>query len=148
MRIILQETVEKLGARGQIVEVAEGYARNYLLPRDLAIPATEGNMKRLEKIRATLSKREATEREAAQQQAAALAAVSVSIARKAGEQDHLFGSVTAADIAEALAAKGYEIEKRRIQLDEPIKVVGEYPIVVKLHHDVTATIAVSVTKEE
>ena len=148
MRIILQESVEKLGTRGQIVEVAEGYARNYLLPRDLAIPATESNLKRLEKIRTTLSKREATEREAAQQQAATLSAVSVSIARKAGEQDHLFGSVTAADIADALAAKGFEIDKRRIQLDEPIKVVGEYPVVVKLHHDVTATIAVSVTKEE
>ncbi len=147
MKIILQENVEKLGTRGQIVEVAEGYARNYLLPRSLAIPASTGNMKRLEKIRVTLAKKEATEKGAAELLAQQLSAASVSIARKAGENDQLFGSVTAADIVGALAAQGFTIDKRRIQLAEPIKVVSEHEVPVKLHHDVTATLKVSVTRE-
>ncbi|MGH9814856.1 MAG: 50S ribosomal protein L9 [Candidatus Acidiferrales bacterium] len=147
MKIILQENVEKLGTRGQVVEVAEGYARNYLLPRSLAIPASTGNMKRLEKIRATLAKKEATEKGAAELLAQQLSAASVSIARKAGENDQLFGSVTAADIAGALEAQGFIIDKRRIQLAEPIKVVSEHQVPVKLHHDVTATLKVSVTRE-
>ncbi len=147
MKIILQENVEKLGTRGQVVEVKEGYARNYLLPRALAIPATDGNMKRLEKIRATLAKKEASEKGAAELLAQQLAAVSLTIARKAGENDQLFGSVTAADIADALAAQGYTVDKRRIQLAEPIKVISENEVAVKLHHDVTAAVKVSVTRE-
>jgi large subunit ribosomal protein L9 len=147
MKIILQENIEKLGTRGQVVEVKEGYARNYLLPRALAIPATDGNMKRLEKIRATLAKKEATEKGAAELLAQQLAAVSLTIARKAGENDQLFGSVTAADIAEALAAQGFTVDKRRIQLADPIKVISENEVPVKLHHDVSATIKVSVTRE-
>ncbi len=147
MKIILQESVEKLGTRGAVVEVAEGYARNYLLPRDLAIPATPGNLRRLEKIRTTLSKREATEREAATQVAAALAGITLTIARKAGESEQLFGSVTTADIAEALEAKGFKIDKRRIQLDEPIKLIGEYKVPVKLFHDITQEVAVTVVAE-
>lgn len=147
MKIILQETVEKLGARGAVVEVAEGYARNYLLPRDLAIPATPGNLRRLEKIRSTMSKREATERSAAEQLAAALAGVTLTIARKAGDNEQLFGSVTSADIAEALEAEGHKVEKRRIQLEEPIKGVGEYKVPVKLFHDITQEVAVTVVAE-
>ena len=147
MKIILQETVEKLGARGAVVEVAEGYARNYLLPRDLAIPATPGNLRRLEKIRSTMSKREATERSAAEQLAAALAGVTLTIARKAGDNEQLFGSVTSADIAEALEAQGHKVEKRRIQLEEPIKGVGEYKVPVKLFHDITQEVAVTVVAE-
>ncbi len=147
MQIILQEDVEKLGTRGQVVEVAAGYARNFLLPRKLAIPATAGNLKRLEKIRATLAKRTATERESAQKLAELLATVSVTLTRKAGENDQLFGSVTAADIAEALAAQGYNVEKRKIQLDEPIKLVGEYQVSAKLHLDVVANIKVVVQRE-
>ena len=147
MKIILQENVEKLGTRGQVIEVAEGYARNYLLPQSLAIPATTGNMKRIEKIRAVLARKEATERGAAELLAQQLAAVSVSIARKAGENDQLFGSVTAADIAGALEAQGFNVDKRRIQLVEPIKIVCEVDLPVKLHHDVTATVKVSVTRE-
>ncbi len=147
MKIILQENIEKLGTRGQVVEVAEGYARNYLLPRSLAIPADTGNMKRLEKIRGALAKKEATEKGAAELLAQQLAAASVSISRKAGENDQLFGSVTTADIAAALEAQGFNVDKRRIQLAEPIKVVSENEVTVKLHHDVTATLKVSVTRE-
>jgi len=147
MKIILQENIEKLGTRGQVVEVAEGYARNYLLPRALAIPADAGNMKRLEKIRAALARKEATEKGAAELLAQQLAATSVTIARKAGENDQLFGSVTAADIAAALEAQGFHVDKRRIQLAEPIKVISENEVSVKLHHDVSATLKVSVTRE-
>ena len=147
MQIILQEDVEKLGTRGQVVEVAAGYARNFLLPRKLAIAATPGNLKRLEKIRSVLDKRTATEREGAQKQAEVLAAATVTLARKAGENDQLFGSVTAADIAGALAAQGYQVDKRRIELREPIKLIGEYQVTAKLHHDVTATIKVVVQRE-
>ena len=147
MQIILQEDVEKLGTRGQIVEVAAGYARNFLLPRKLAIAATPGNLKRLEKIRSVLDKRTATEREGAQKQAEVLAAATVTLARKAGENDQLFGSVTAADIAGALAAQGYQVDKRRIELREPIKLIGEYQVTAKLHHDVTTTIKVVVQRE-
>jgi len=148
MRIILQEDIEKLGTRGQVVEVASGYARNYLLPRKLGIPASDANLKQLEKIRASLAKRTATERESAQKLAEMLTSVSVTLARKAGEHDQLFGSVTAADIAEALEAQGYQVDKRRIVLDDPIKLVGEYQVHVKLHSDVATTVKVIVNREE
>ncbi|MFZ0583137.1 MAG: 50S ribosomal protein L9 [Candidatus Acidiferrales bacterium] len=148
MQIILQEDVEKLGTRGQLVEVAEGYARNFLLPRKLGLEATAGNLKRLEKMRANFAKKEATEKAAAQQQGELLAAVSLEFTRKAGENDQLFGSVTSGDIAEALAAKGFEIDKKRIVLAEPIKVMGDYEVPVKLHRDVSANVKVAVKKEE
>ena len=147
MQIILQEDVEKLGSRGQIVEVAEGYARNFLLPRNLALPASAGNLKRLEKIRSTLAKRTATEREAAQKMADALNTVTITLSRKAGENDQLFGSVTSADLATALAGQGHEVDKRRIQLAEPIKLLGEYTVPVKLYTDVTAQFKVVVNRE-
>jgi large subunit ribosomal protein L9 len=148
MQIILQEDVEKLGTRGELVEVAEGYARNFLLPRKLGLEATVGNLKRLEKMRANFAKKEATETEAAQKQAEQLAAVSLEFTRKAGENDQLFGSVTSGDVAEALAAKGFEIDKKRIVLAEPIKIMGEYEIPVKLHREVTQNVKLSVKKEE
>ncbi len=147
MQIILQEDVEKLGTRGQIVEVAAGYARNYLLPRKLGIEATTSSLKRLEKIRATLAKRTATEREAAQKQAEALAAVALRFTRKAGESDQLFGSVTSADIAEGLAKQGFQLDKRQIQLAEPIKVVGEYQVTAKVYQEITGSFKVVVEKE-
>ena len=147
MQIILQEDVEKLGTRGQLVEVAEGYARNFLLPRKLALEATSGNLKRLEKMRAAFAKKEATEKEAASTLAGLLANVSVELARKAGENDQLFGSVTSADISEALAAKGYNVDKRKIVLADPIKLVGEFDVSVKLHREVSATIKVVVRKD-
>jgi large subunit ribosomal protein L9 len=147
MQIILQEDVEKLGTRGQVVDVAAGYARNYLLPQKLGLEASPGNLKRLEKIRVTLSKRTATEKDAAEQQAALLNNVTVKFARKAGETDQLFGSVTSADVAEGLAARGFQIDKRRVELPEPIKVLGESAVAVKLVHGVTAQIKVIVEKE-
>jgi large subunit ribosomal protein L9 len=147
MQIILQEDVEKLGTRGQIVEVAAGYARNYLLPRKLGIEATASSLKRLEKIRATLAKRTATEREAAQKQAEALAAVALRFTRKAGESDQLFGSVTSADIAEGLAKQGFQLDKRQIHLAEPIKVVGEYQVTAKVYQEITGSFKVVVEKE-
>ena len=148
MQIILQEDVEKLGTRGEVVEVAPGYARNFLLPKKLALEASPGNLKRIEKIRATLAKRTATEKDAANQQAALLNQVTLSVTRKAGENDQLFGSVTSGDLAEGLKAQGFEIDKRRIQLDEPIKIIGEKMVAVKLVHGVTAEFKVVVAKEE
>ncbi len=148
MQIILQEDVEKLGTRGQIVEVAEGFARNFLLPRKLALQASEGNLKRLEQIRGHLSKRTAGEKDLAQQFAATLSTTSVTLVRKAGETNQLFGSVTSADIAEALAAQGHTVDKRSIQLDEPIKVIGEYDVPVKLAHGVTGSVKVIVNRED
>ena len=147
MQIILQEDVEKLGTRGQVVEVAEGYARNFLLPRKLALEASAGNMKRLEKMRATFAKKEATEKGDAQKLAELLAGVSLELTRKAGENDQLFGSVTSADISEALAAKGFNVDKRKIALADPIKVVGEFEIPVKLHREIAANVKLSVKKE-
>jgi large subunit ribosomal protein L9 len=148
MQIILQEDVEKLGNRGEVVSVAEGYARNFLLPRKLALEATPGNMKRLEKMRAAFAKKEATEKGDAQKLSELLAAVALTIVRKAGENDQLFGSVTSADISEALATQGFTIDKRKVQLSEPIKSVGEHQVPIKLHRDVLANVAVTVKKEE
>jgi large subunit ribosomal protein L9 len=147
MQIILQEDVEKLGNRGQLVDVAEGYARNFLLPRKLALEATPGNLKRLEKMRAVFAKKEATEKESAQVLAELLGTVTVTLSRKAGENDQLFGSVTSSDISDALAAQGYTVEKRKIVLTDPIKTVGEYDVPVKLHREVSANVKVKVQKE-
>ena|SRR5215467_7666707 len=147
MQIILQEDVDKLGHRGDVVTVKPGYARNFLLPRKLAIEATSGNMKALERIRAALSKKTATELDAAQKQAELLNIVSLKFTRKTGENDHLFGSVTSADIADGLAAEGFKIDKRQVQLGEPIKALGEYPVTVKVFRDVAASIKVHVEKE-
>lgn len=148
MQIILQEDVEKLGNRGQVVEVAEGYARNFLLPRKLALEASPGNMKRLEKMRAAFAKKEAVEKADAQKLAELLAGVSLEIARKSGENDQLFGSVTTADISEALTAQGYTIDKRKIQLAEPIKLIGNFDVPIKLHREVTGSVKLAVKKEE
>jgi large subunit ribosomal protein L9 len=147
MQIILQEDVEKLGTRGEVVEVKEGYARNFLLPRKLALEASAGNMKRLEKMRAVFAKKEAVEKGDAQKLAELLASVSLELTRKAGETDQLFGSVTSADISEALAAQGFTVEKRKIALAEPIKLIGEYEVPLKLHREVGATVKLTVKKE-
>jgi large subunit ribosomal protein L9 len=147
MQIILQEDVEKLGSRGQVVDVAEGYARNYLLPRKLALEASAGNMKRLEKMRAVFAKKEAVERADAQRLAELLAGVSLEFTRRAGESDQLFGSVTGADISEALAAQGYTVDKRKVALAEPIKTVGEFEVPLKLHREVSANVKLVVKKE-
>jgi large subunit ribosomal protein L9 len=148
MQIILQEDVDKLGHRGQLVEVAEGYARNYLLPRKYAIEATPGNMKRRDKMRAAFAKKEAVEKGDAEKLSELLAAVSLEFARRTGDSDHLFGSVTSGDIAEALEAKGYNIDKKKIQLAEPIKALGDFEVPVKLHREVVSQVKVHVKKEE
>jgi large subunit ribosomal protein L9 len=147
MQIILQEDIDKLGHRGDVVTVKPGYARNYLLPRSLAIEATAGNMKALERIRTSLAKKTATELEAAKKQAELLSGVSVSFKRKTGENDQMFGSVTTADISEALAAQGFKIDKRQVQLAESIKVIGEHDVTIKVFRDVTAQVKAVVEKE-
>jgi large subunit ribosomal protein L9 len=147
MQIILQEDIDKLGHRGEVVTVKPGYARNYLLPRKLAIEATTGNMKALERIRGALAKRTATELEAAQKQAALLNGVSLAFKRKTGENDQMFGSVTSADIAEGLSAQGFKIEKRQVQIADPLKALGEYNVTIKVFRDVTAEVKVQVEKE-
>ncbi len=148
MQVILQEDIEKLGTRGEVVSVKAGYARNYLLPQKLALEASSGNLKRLDKIRTLLAKRTATEKEQAEKQAEAINAVTVKLVRKAGENEQLFGSVTAADVSEALAKRGFEIDKRRIELAEPIKALGEFTVAIKLAHDVPASVKVVVAREE
>jgi large subunit ribosomal protein L9 len=147
MQIILQEDIDKLGHRGDVVTVKPGYARNYLLPRSLAIEATPGNMKALERIRTALAKKTATELEAAKKQADLLSGVSVSFKRKTGENDQMFGSVTSGDISEGLAAQGFKIDKRQVQLAEPIKTIAEHDVTIKVFRDVVAHIKVTVEKE-
>jgi large subunit ribosomal protein L9 len=147
MQIILQEDVEKLGHRGDVVTVKSGYARNFLLPNKIGIEATAGNMKALERIRGSLAKKTATELDAAKKQAELLSGVSVKFHRKTGENDQMFGSVTTGDIAEALKAQSFEVDKRQVQLAEPIKSIGEFPVTVKVFRDVTAEIKVHVEKE-
>jgi large subunit ribosomal protein L9 len=147
MQIILQEDIEKLGHRGDVVTVKPGYARNFILPRKLGIEATPGNMKALERIRTSLAKKTATELEAAQKQAGLLNGVALKFTRKTGENDQMFGSVTTADIAEGLEAQGFKVDKRQVQLSEPIKVVGQRDVTIKVFRDVTAAIKVTVDKE-
>ena len=148
MEIILREDVEKLGNRGDVVKVAAGYARNFLLPRKLAVAATDANKKIVEQEKQAHLRREAKAVGEAQDLARLLGSVTVTIARKAGENDQLFGSVTAADISDALAAEKYTIERRKIVLDEPIRTLGEHKVTVRLHRDVPTEITVNVTKEE
>lgn len=147
MEVILKETVDHLGAQGDILRVSDGYARNFLLPKKLAVPATPSNMKMVEHIKRAALKKEATEKKQAEELAALLAQVAVSVARKVGENDVLYGSVTALDIAEHLHRQGYEIDKRKIHLEEPLKTLGEYSVPIKLHREVTATLRVNVVPE-
>src|SRR6201995_5662217 len=147
-KVILQEDIEKLGHRGDVVDVKPGYARNCLRPNKLAIEATTGNMKALERIRGALAKKPATELDAAQKQAAALNGIELKFTRKTGENDQMFGSVTSGDIAEALEAQGFTIDKRQVQLHDPIKALGEVPVKVKVFRDISAELKVTVAKEE
>jgi large subunit ribosomal protein L9 len=148
MEVILRQDVEKLGSRGQVVKVASGYARNFLLPNKIAVPATDANRKIVEQERQAHVRKEAKQKGEAEDLAKLVNGVSLTIAQKAGENDQLFGSVTSKDIAEGLAAQNFEIDRRKIQMDEPIKQLGDYKIPVRLHKDVTAEIAVHVVKEE
>jgi large subunit ribosomal protein L9 len=147
MQIILQEDIDKLGNRGDVVTVKPGYARNYLLPRKLAVEATAGNLKAIERIRGSLAKKTATELEAAQKQAELLNGIVLKFTRKTGENDQMFGSVTTADISEGLTAQGFKIDKRQVQLAEPIKIIGDSQVTIKVFREVTAQIKVNVEKE-
>jgi large subunit ribosomal protein L9 len=148
MEVILREDIEKLGNRGEVVKVAAGYARNFLIPKRLAVAATESNKKIVEQERQAHLRKEAKLQGEAADLAKLLNGVSVTIKQKAGENDQLFGSVGSKDVADALAAKNFTIDRRKIQLDEPIKQLGEYKIPVRLHKEVTAEVTVVVAKEE
>ncbi len=148
MEILLREDVDKLGGRGELVKVRAGYGRNYLLPRGIAVQATPSNVRQIEQQRKALLKRETFLRETAEQQGAQISAVALEFVRRAGEHGLLFGSVTSMDVAEALAAKGYEIDRKKIVLKDPIKEIGEYEVPVKLHREVISNIKVVVKKEE
>jgi large subunit ribosomal protein L9 len=148
MEVILREDIDKLGARGEIVKVAPGYARNFLLPKRLAVTATDANRKIVEQERQAHLRKEAKQKTEADDLGKLLAGTTVTISQKAGENDQLFGSVTAQDIVNALAAKNFTIERRKVQLEEPIKQLGTYQVVLRLHKDVTTEIGVNVVREE
>lgn len=147
MEVILKEDVIKLGSRGDVVKVAEGYGRNFLLPRKLAIEATIGNKKVIEQMRAAALRRSAKEKAQAEELAKQFEGLSVSFQRRSGEHDQLFGSVTSGDLAEALEKKGFNLDRRKIQLHEPLKTLGEFTVPVKLHKEVTAHLKVTIEKE-
>lgn len=148
MEVILREHVDNLGRRGEVVKVAEGYARNYLLPRKLALPVTDANRRQIERERVKFEAKEAEEKKGADAMAERIAAADVTIARRVGESDTLYGSVTAADIADALLKQGVEVDRRKIHLAEPIKHLGDVSVPIKIHREVTANILVKVVKEE
>jgi large subunit ribosomal protein L9 len=148
MEVILREDIEKLGNRGEVVKVAPGYARNFLIPKRLAVMATESNKKIVEQERQAHLRKEAKLKGEAEDLAKLMSGVTVTITQKAGENDQLFGSVTSKDVAEALAAKNYTIDRRKVQMEEPIKQLGEFKVPVKLHKEVTVEVTVVVAKEE
>jgi large subunit ribosomal protein L9 len=144
MEVILREHVDNLGRRGDVVKVADGYARNYLLPRKLALLVTNENRKRIDRERKVADAREAEEKQAAEAVAVRLTALDLSFERRVGENDTLYGSVTAADVAEALGAQGFPIDKRKITLHDPLKQLGEFEVPVRIHREVTAHVKVRV----
>ena len=147
MEVILKEDVAKLGSRGDVVKVAEGYGRNYLLPRKLAIQANESNKAVIAQMKAAAVRRSAKEKAQAEELAKQFEGVSVSFTRKSGEHDQLFGSVTSGDLADALTKKGFNVDRRKIQLHEPLKTLGDYDVPIKLHKDVTVHVKVVIAKE-
>lgn len=148
MEIILRADVDKLGRRGQVVKVANGYARNFLLPQHLAVAATDSNRKIIEQERQAHLRREAKEKSSAEELSKLVSAVTLTTSQKAGDQDVLFGSVTVKDIAEMLEKQGYTIDRKKIVLEAPIKTLGEHKVTIKLHRDVAAEVTVVVNKEE
>jgi large subunit ribosomal protein L9 len=147
MKLILREDVDNLGKSGDLVSVKDGFGRNYLLPRKMAVLASEQNIRQLEHERAVLTARDAKRKSGAEEQAKKVGAVSITLKRKVGEQDKLFGSVTALDIAEALAAGGQKLDRRMIHLPEPLRTVGTHEVEIKLHRDVTAKVKVVIQAE-
>ena len=148
MEVILKEDVPKLGFRGDVVKVAEGYGRNYLLPRKLAIEATEGNRAVIAQMKAAAQRRSASDKADAEGLAQQMQELTLTFRRKVGEQEHLFGSVTSQDIAEGLEAKGFTVDRRKIHLDDPIKALGEFQVSMRLHKEVTASVKVAVEAEQ
>jgi large subunit ribosomal protein L9 len=148
MEVILREDIEKLGHRGEVVKVAPGYARNFLLPKKLAVAATASNKKIVEQERDAYLRREAKAQNEAEDLGRMLSGLTVTISQRAGEEGHLFGSVTAKDIADGLERQNYTIDRRKIQLDDPIKNTGEYKVPVRLHREVTVEVAVNVVAEQ
>jgi large subunit ribosomal protein L9 len=148
MEVILKEDVAKLGARGEVVSVAEGYGRNFLLPKKLAVEATKANKAVIEQMKASAVRKVAKEKGDAELLAKQFDGVSLQFTRKAGEHDALFGSVTSADIAHELEGKGFTIDRRKIELDQPLKSLGEFSVALRLHKDVTVQIKVVVAKQE
>jgi len=144
MEVILLENIDKLGSRGQILKVADGYGRNYLLPKKLAVAATPQNRKWVEQQRVRFLKLEASEKAEAQELANLMADIEMVMTRRSGEKGQLFGSVTAMDIEEALAAQGFKIDRRKIQLGSPLKALGEFDVPIKLHREVTVNVKVKV----
>jgi len=147
MEVILKEDVAKLGSRGDVIKVTEGYGRNFLLPRKLAIEATSGNKKVIEQMKAAAVRRSAKEKAQAEELSKQFDGLSVSFQRRSGEHDQLFGSVTSSDIAEALEKKSFNVDRRKIQLHEPLRTLGEFTIPIKLHKDVTTHLKVVIEKE-
>ena len=148
MEVILREHVDNLGKRGEVVKVAPGYARNFLLPRKLALLVNDGNRKLIERERKIAEAREAEDRATAEALASRIAALELTITRRVGETEQLYGSVTSADLAESLSAHGLEVDRRKIQLAEPLKALGQTTVPIKLHRDVTAQLKVTVAKQE
>ncbi|MXZ36382.1 MAG: 50S ribosomal protein L9 [Acidobacteria bacterium] len=148
MDVVLRERIEKLGDRGEVVSVKPGYARNFLLPKRKAVLATPHNLRQVEQEKAAAVRREAIEKNESENLAQQLAEVSLQFTRKVGEQDVLYGSVTSLDIAESLHEKGFEIDRRKIDLDEPLKSLGGHNVPIKLHREVTAVVSVEVLREE
>jgi large subunit ribosomal protein L9 len=148
MKVILKEDVKDLGVMGSIVDVANGYGRNYLIPRNLAAEANTRNIQQMEHDKGIILAKAKKIKTAADELADKVSLIKVTIEAKAGEEDKLFGSVTTKDIAEAVAEQGYDVDKRKIQLEEPIKRLGEYEVSIKLHHDVVASVKVEVKKAE
>lgn len=147
MEVILKEDVVKLGSRGDVVKVADGYGRNYLLPRKLAIEASRANKAVIDQMKAAALRRSAKEKSQAEELAKQFEGVSVSFQRRSGEHDQLFGSVTSGDIADALSKQGFEVDRRKIQLHEPLKTIGEFSVPMRLHKDVTTHLKVVIEKE-
>jgi len=148
MEVILREHVEHLGARGDVVKVTPGYARNYLLPRKLALAVTENNKRQIEREKKLAEARDMEEKSAAEAVAARIGALEIEISRRVGENDALYGSVTSADVAQALKDKGFEVDKRKIQMAEPLKALGESTIPVKIHREVVAQVKVKVVADK
>ncbi len=148
MEVILREDIQKLGSKGDIVTVKDGYARNYLLPQKLALLATTGTRKQVAEMKAAAARKDASQKSAAETLAEQMSAVELTFTVKAGESDQLFGSVTSMDIAEALEAKGFSIDRRKVELAEPIRTLGEYTVPVRIHREVAASVKLQVVREE